>query len=46
MWKINKAFLKQHIKAGAHFTFVSQPGGTFYLKEIAFLAKHGIYMFL
>ena len=46
MWKINKAFLKQQIKAGAHFTFVSKPGGFFYAKEIAYVMKRALYIFL
>lgn len=47
MWRINKAFLKQQIRAGSHFTFVSQPGGYFYAKEIAYVMKHSVlYAFL
>ena len=46
MWKINKAFLKQQIKAGAHFTLANPSGGYFYAKEVAYVIKHGIYMFM
>ena len=46
MWRINKAFLKQQIKAGAHFTLVDPTSGYFYAKEVAYVIKYGIYAFL
>ena len=46
MWRINKAFLKQQIKAGAHFTLVNQVSGYYYAKEVAYVMKYGIYTFL
>ena len=46
MWRINKAFLKQQIKAGAHFTLVDSTSGYFYAKEVAYVMKYGIYAFL
>ena len=46
MWKINKAFLKQQIKAGAHFTLANPSSGFFYAKEVAYVMKYGIYAFL
>ncbi len=46
MWKINKAFLKQQIKAGAHFVLSAPPSGYYYAKEVAYIIKHAIYMFL
>ena len=46
MWKINKAFLNQQIKSGAHFTLANQPGGLFYAKEVSYIIKYGIYTFL
>ena len=46
MWRINKAFLKQQIKAGAHFTLTNPSSGYFYAKEVAYVIKHGIYMFI
>ena len=46
MWRINKAFLKQQIKAGANFTLTAQKSGYFYAKEVAYILKHGIYVFL
>ena len=41
MWRINKAFLKQQIKAGARFTLLDPKGGYFYAKEFAFVLKYG-----
>ena len=46
MWKINKAFLKQQIKSGANFILTAQPSGYFYAKEVAYVIKHAVYMFL
>lgn len=46
MWRINKTFLKQQIKAGAHFTLVDPASGYFYAKEVAYVMKYGIYAFL
>lgn len=46
MWRINKAFLKQQIKAGAHFTLTSPSSGYYYAKEVAYVMKHAIYVFL
>lgn len=47
MWRINRAFLNQQIKAGAQFTMSSPAGGYMYLKEIAYLlAKKIPYIFL
>ena len=47
MWKINKAFLKQRIKAGASFYLASPKGGFFYAKEIEFLCLNNIpYVYL
>lgn len=45
MWRINKAFLKQQIKAGAHFTLTSPSSGYYYAKEVAYVVKHAIYVF-
>ena len=46
MWRINKAFLKQQIKAGAHFTLANPSSGFFYAKEVAYVMKYAIYVFL
>ena len=46
MWRINKAFLKQQIKAGAHFTLINPSSGYFYAKEVAYVMKYGVYAFL
>ena len=47
MWRINKAFLRQQIKAGANFILTEQSSGFFYAKEIAYVMKHTIrYIFL
>lgn len=47
MWRINKAFLNQQIKAGANFTLSNPVGGHFYAKEVAYLiAKKIPFMFL
>jgi len=46
MWRINKAFLRQQINAGAHFTLVNPASGYFYAKEVAYVMKYGIYAFL
>ena len=46
MWRINKAFLKQQIKTGAHFLLANEPGGFFYAKEVAYVMKYGMYTFL
>ncbi len=46
MWRINKAFLRQQINAGAHFTLVDSTSGYFYAKEVAYVMKYGLYAFL
>lgn len=46
MWRINKAFLKQQIKAGAHFTLADPSGGFFYAKEVAYVTKYGVCVYL
>ena len=46
MWRINKAFLKQQIKAGARFTLANPTSGYFYAKEVAYVMKYGVYAFL
>lgn len=37
---------KQQIKAGAHFTLTSPSSGYYYAKEVAYVMKHAIYVFL
>ena len=46
MWRINKAFLKQQIKSGSHFTLTAPRGGLHYAKEYDFIVKHAIHTFL
>lgn len=46
MWRINKAFLKQQIKARARFTLADPTSVYFYAKEVAYVMKYGVYAFL
>ena len=46
MWKINRAFLRQQIKAGAHFILADTPSGFYYAKEVAYVMRYGVYTFL
>lgn len=46
MWKINRAFLRQQIKAGSKFYLASNPAigpEGYFIKEVAYLAKRGIF---
>ena len=47
MWRINKAFLKQQIKAGKQFYLASNPAvgqNGFFIKEVAYLIKKCIFL--
>ena len=47
MWRINKAFLRQQIKAGKQFYLASNPAigpDGFFIKEVAYLIKKGIFL--
>ena len=45
VWNINKAFLRQQLKAGKTFIMASNPvtaGGYYFMKEVAYLLSKGI----
>ena len=42
----NTTLDKQQIKVGAHFTLTSPSSGYYYAKEVAYVIKHAIYVFL
>lgn len=46
MWKINKAFLKQQMRAGKNFLITNDYISGYLFKEVSYLTSKGIAIFL